>query len=85
MSSLVKTPMHDPHCTLRMASNSRLSKLGDDDEYVFSWQTLAGWDFTIGSLEAAQNKVASINTGLREALLEAKELEKEEKRSTTHC
>lgn len=64
----------------RMAANSRMSKLADDDESTFTWKVLGGWDFTIGNPEAAQNKVASINTGLREALLEAKESEKEDKR-----
>ncbi|ROT63313.1 putative transmembrane channel-like protein 3 [Penaeus vannamei] len=63
----------------KMAANSRMSKLADDDESTFTWKVLGGWDFTIGNPEAAQNKVASINTGLREALLEAKESEKEDK------
>lgn len=63
-----------------MAANSRMSKLAEDEEYTFTWRLLAGWDFTIGNLEAAHNKVAAINTGIREALLEAKESEKEEKR-----
>ncbi|XP_042206311.1 uncharacterized protein LOC121855437 [Homarus americanus] len=63
----------------KMAANSRMSKLAEDEECTFSWRLLAGWDFTIGNLEAAQNKVAAINTGFREALLEAKESEKEEK------
>ncbi|XP_071521513.1 transmembrane channel-like protein [Panulirus ornatus] len=63
----------------KMAANSRMSKLAEDEECTFTWRLLAGWDFTIGNLEAAQNKVAAINTGFREALLEAKESEKEEK------
>ncbi|XP_068243127.1 transmembrane channel-like protein [Palaemon carinicauda] len=63
----------------KMAANSRMSKLSEDEEFTFTWRLLAGWDFTIGNLEAAQNKVAAINTGFREALLEAKELEREEK------
>lgn len=63
-----------------MAANSRMSKLSEDEEYTFSWRLLASWDFTIGNSEAAQNKVAAINTGFRESLLEARELEKEEKR-----
>ncbi|XP_069175841.1 LOW QUALITY PROTEIN: transmembrane channel-like protein [Procambarus clarkii] len=63
----------------KMAANSRMSKLAEDEECTFAWRLLAGWDFTIGNLEAAQNKVAAINTGFRESLLEAKELEKEEK------
>ncbi|XP_064086907.1 transmembrane channel-like protein 2 [Macrobrachium nipponense] len=62
----------------KMAANSRMSKLSEDEEFTFAWRLLAGWDFTIGNLEAAQNKVAAINTGLREALLEAKESEREE-------
>lgn len=63
-----------------MAANSRLSKLGDDDETVFTFRLFAAWDFTIGNAEAAQNKVASINIGFRESLLEAREADKEEKK-----
>ena len=68
------------HTTLRMAANSRMSKLAEDEECTFTWRLLGGWDYTIGNPEAAQNKVAAINTGFREALLEARESEKEEKR-----
>ena len=63
-----------------MAANSRLSKLGDSDEGVFTFRLFAGWDYTIGNMEAAQNKVASINMGFREALLEAREADREVKR-----
>ncbi|XP_045116158.1 uncharacterized protein LOC123507406 isoform X2 [Portunus trituberculatus] len=63
----------------KMAANSRMSKLAEDEECTFTWRLLASWDYTIGNPEAAQNKVAAINTGFRESLLEAKESEKEEK------
>ena len=57
-----------------------MSKLSDDDVGVFSWKVLAGWDYTIGNLETAQNKVAAINMGFKEVLLEAKEADSEETR-----
>ena len=66
--------------TKRMAANSRMSKLSDDDETLFTWKLLAGWDFSIGNLETAQNKVAAINMGFKELLLEAREADQEEKR-----
>ncbi|CAL4066980.1 unnamed protein product, partial [Meganyctiphanes norvegica] len=62
----------------KMAANNRMSKLADDDECTFTWKVLVGWDYTVGNLEAAQNKVAAIHTGFKEVLLEAQEAQKEE-------
>ena len=63
-----------------MTANSRMSKMSDDEVTIFTFRLFTGWDYTIGNTEAGQNKVASINMGFRESLLEAKEEEKEEKK-----
>uniref|UniRef100_A0A182T1E0 TMC domain-containing protein n=1 Tax=Anopheles maculatus TaxID=74869 RepID=A0A182T1E0_9DIPT len=61
-----------------MAENSRMSKLSSkDDEYVFSWKLFTGWDYMIGHLETAQNRMASIILGFKEALLEEAEKKKD--------
>ncbi|XP_050094050.1 transmembrane channel-like protein [Anopheles aquasalis] len=62
----------------KMAQNSRMSKLSSkDDEYVFSWKLFTGWDYMIGHLETAQNRMASIILGFKEALLEEAEKKKD--------
>ncbi|XP_035790961.1 transmembrane channel-like protein 1 [Anopheles albimanus] len=62
----------------KMAENSRMSKLSSkDDEYVFSWKLFTGWDYMIGHLETAQNRMASIILGFKEALLEEAEKKKD--------
>uniref|UniRef100_A0A182ITU4 Uncharacterized protein n=1 Tax=Anopheles atroparvus TaxID=41427 RepID=A0A182ITU4_ANOAO len=61
-----------------MAENSRMSKLSSkDDEYVFSWKLFTGWDYMIGHMETAQNRMASIILGFKEALLEEAEKNKD--------
>ncbi|KAA0184925.1 hypothetical protein HAZT_HAZT004145 [Hyalella azteca] len=59
----------------KMAANQRMSKLSYD-KTEFSWSLLSGWDYAIGDMEAAQNKVAAINMGFRELLQGDKEKEK---------
>ncbi|XP_050076117.1 transmembrane channel-like protein [Anopheles maculipalpis] len=62
----------------KMAENSRMSKLSSkDDEYVFSWKLFTGWDYMIGHMETAQNRMASIILGFKEALLEEAEKKKD--------
>ncbi|XP_033758048.1 transmembrane channel-like protein 3 [Pecten maximus] len=62
----------------KMASNSRLSRLSNEDEqFTFSWRLFCSWDFTIGNTETANTKTASIVTTFREAILEEKEKEKD--------
>ncbi|XP_076649731.1 transmembrane channel-like protein [Halictus rubicundus] len=64
----------------KMAENSRLSKLTEkEDECVFSWKLFTGWDFMIGNPETADNRMASIVLGFKEALLEEAEREKDER------
>lgn len=61
-----------------MAENSRVSKLSEkDDECIFSWKLFTGWDYMIGNAETAQNRVASIVMGFKEALLEEAEKKKD--------
>lgn len=67
-----------------MAENSRLSKLTEkEDEYVFSWKLLTGWDFMIGNPETAHNRTGSIMLGFKEALLEEAEKQKDERKWAT--
>lgn len=57
-----------------MAENSRMSKLSEkDDECIFSWKLFTGWDYMIGNPETSHNRVMSIVTGFKEALLEEAE------------
>ncbi|XP_071635711.1 transmembrane channel-like protein isoform X2 [Temnothorax longispinosus] len=64
----------------KMAENSRLSKLTEkEDEYVFSWKLLTGWDFMIGNPETAHNRTASVMLGFKEALLEEAEKQKDKR------
>ncbi|KAF2363460.1 TMC protein [Trinorchestia longiramus] len=59
----------------KMAANQRMSKLSYD-KAEFTWSLLGGWDYAIGDLEAAQNKVAAINMGFKELLEGDREKEK---------
>lgn len=62
----------------RMAENSRMSKLSEkEDECIFSWKLFTGWDFMIGNTETAQNRIASVILGFKEALLEEAEKKKD--------
>ena len=64
-----------------MAQNSRLSKLSDkEDECTFTWKLFTGWDFMIGHSETAENRISAVTIGLKEALLELKEKEREKER-----
>ena len=64
-----------------MAHNSRNAKLGSkEDECVFSWKLFTGWDFMIGHAETAANRIASVNMGFKEALLEEAEKQKDKKK-----
>lgn len=64
-----------------MAENSRTAKLSSkDDECVFSWKLFTGWDFMIGHSETAQNRIASVVLGFKEALLEEAEKQKDKKK-----
>lgn len=64
-----------------MAENSRVSKLSEkDDECIFSWKLFTGWDYMIGNPETADNRVASIVMGFKEALLEEAEKKKDNRR-----
>lgn len=66
---------------LRMAENSRLSKLSEkEDECAFSWRLFTGWDFMIGNPETAHNRTANLVLGFKEALLEEAEKEKDERK-----
>ncbi|XP_037079464.1 transmembrane channel-like protein 3 [Pollicipes pollicipes] len=63
----------------KMAENSRMSKMSSkEDDCTFTWKLFTGWDFMIGHAETALNKVAAINMGFRESLLEERERAKEE-------
>lgn len=69
---------------LRMAKNSRMSKLSEkEDECVFSWKLFTGWDFMIGNAETAHNRIGSIVLGLKEALLEESEKHRDERKCVT--
>lgn len=71
----------DRNDALRMAENSRLSKLSEkEDECAFSWKLFTGWDFMIGNPETAHNRTANIVLGFKEALLEEAEKEKDERK-----
>jgi hypothetical protein len=64
-----------------MAENSRTAKLSSkDDECVFSWKLFTGWDFMIGHSETAQNRIASVVLGFKEAILEEAEKQKDKKK-----
>lgn len=66
---------------LRMAANSRLSKLSEkEDECVFTWKLFTGWDYMIGNSETAQNRVSSLVLGFKEALLEEAEKKREDRK-----
>ncbi|XP_078604409.1 transmembrane channel-like protein 1 isoform X3 [Branchiostoma floridae x Branchiostoma japonicum] len=66
----------------QMAKNSRMSKMStSDDQFQFCWKVFCGWDYLIGNSETADNKVAAITTGLREAILEEEEKNKDEQSS----
>ncbi|XP_030761789.1 transmembrane channel-like protein 2 [Sitophilus oryzae] len=73
--------------TLRkMAENSRMSKLSEkDDECIFSWKLFTAWDYMIGNAETAHNRVASIVTGFKEALLEETEKKRESRNWKVIC
>ncbi|KAF7284667.1 hypothetical protein GWI33_021851 [Rhynchophorus ferrugineus] len=73
--------------TLRkMAENSRMSKLSEkDDECIFSWKLFTAWDYMIGNAETAHNRVASIITGFKEALLEETEKKRESRNWKVIC
>lgn len=71
----------DTNDALRMAENSRLSKLSEkEDECAFSWRLFTGWDFMIGNPETAHNRTANLVLGFKEALLEEAEKEKDERK-----
>ncbi|KAL7298233.1 hypothetical protein TKK_0009222 [Trichogramma kaykai] len=64
----------------KMAENSRMSKLSEkEDECAFSWKLFTGWDFMIGNAETAHNRIGSIVLGLKEALLEESEKQRDER------
>ena len=63
----------------KMQSNSKQSKLSEKaDEATFTWKVFCSWDYGIANVEAAHNKVSAIVMGLREAIIEENEKEKEQ-------
>lgn len=52
--------------SLRMAANSKMSKMaGKDEQFTFGWKVFTGWDYMIGNAETADNRVAAISTTLK--------------------
>ncbi|XP_078687207.1 transmembrane channel-like protein 3 [Branchiostoma floridae x Branchiostoma belcheri] len=65
----------------KMAKNSRMAKLStEDDQFTFCWKVFCGWDYLIGQSDTADNKFAAISTGIREAILEEEEKNRDERR-----
>ena len=63
----------------KMQSNAKQSKLSEKaDEATFTWKVFVSWDYGIANVEAAHNKVSAIVMGLREAIIEEAEREKEQ-------
>ena len=57
---------------------NKQSKLSEKaDEATFTWKIFCSWDYGIANVEAAHNKVSAIVMGLREAILEANESERD--------
>ncbi|KAI8518574.1 Transmembrane channel-like protein 3 [Branchiostoma belcheri] len=64
----------------KMAKNSRMAKLStEDDQFTFCWKVFCGWDYLIGQSDTADNKFAAISTGIREAILEEEEKNRDER------
>ena len=63
----------------KMQNNSKQSKLSEKaDEATFTWKVFCSWDYGIANVEAAHNKVSATVMGLREAIIEENEKEKEQ-------
>ena len=63
----------------KMQTNAKQSKLSEKaDEATFTWKVFVSWDYGIANVEAAHNKVSAIVMGLREAIIEEAEREKEQ-------
>ncbi|CAH1271433.1 TMC3 [Branchiostoma lanceolatum] len=70
----------------KMAKNSRMAKLStEDDQFTFCWKVFCGWDYLIGQSDTADNKFAAISTGIREAILEEEEKNKDERSMKEKC